>query len=62
MSRGKDSERQDDAQDEQKDDERLKPLSLHPLSLEKALRGFMQADPEKVEKRLRDEDDEAGNA
>ena len=57
-----DSERQDDAQDEQKDDERLKPLSLYPLSVEKALKGFMQVDPAKVEKRLKDTDDDSNSA
>ena len=53
-----DSERQDEAQDGQKDDKRLKPLSLYPLSVEKALKGFMQVDPGKVEKRLKDESGE----
>ena len=56
-----DSERQDEAQDEQKDDKRLKPLSLYPLSVEKALKGFMEVDPEKVEKRLKDSEGNSGS-
>lgn len=31
---------------------RLKPISLHPLSMEEALAAFMEVAPEKVEKRL----------
>jgi hypothetical protein len=31
----------------------LKPLSLHPLKAEEALRLFMQADPAKVEAGMR---------
>jgi hypothetical protein len=32
---------------------RLKPISLHPLSLEDAMSAFMKADPEKVQERLK---------
>ena len=32
-----------------------KPLSLYPLSVEDALRAFMQVDPKKVENKLRKE-------
>lgn len=31
---------------------RLKPISLHPLSMDNALSAFMSVDPGKVEKRL----------
>ncbi len=34
---------------------RLEPLSLSPLTPEEALKAFMQVDPKKVEKRLKDE-------
>ncbi len=33
--------------------ERLKPISLHPLKAENALRAFMQVDPKKVKRRLK---------
>jgi len=32
--------------------ERLKPISLDPMSLEDALSAFMKADPKKVQERL----------
>ena len=34
-----------------------KPLSLYPLKPEKALKAFMEVDPEKVEERLKAEED-----
>lgn len=35
-----------------------KPLSLYPLSVEDALRAFMQVDPKRVEDKLRKEQKE----
>ena len=32
-----------------------KPISLQPLSVEEALRAFMQVDPKKVDEKLRKE-------
>lgn len=50
--------------EEQPDDEtqerRLSPISLHPLRPEEAVHGFMQVDPEKVKERLESEGDESG--
>ncbi len=34
---------------------RLKPISLHPLSVKKALSAFMAVDPKKVKRRLKRE-------
>jgi len=34
-------------------DKKLRPLSLDPLSPERALSAFMKADPDKVDKRLK---------
>lgn len=31
----------------------LKPLSMHPLDIEDAIKGFLQTDPKKVEERLK---------
>jgi len=33
----------------EKEAERLKPISLHPLTPEQALSGFMRVDPKKIE-------------